>query len=93
MIVRLITGDGEIYEWHNVDIIQEGFDKTYLFPPKDREQLLQLYHSESLISEIENMHYSTDMVVIDNNDNHIERIEVLFERRWHLDTYDISNGV
>lgn len=93
MNVRLIATDGEICEWRNVDTIQEGDEKIYLFPPKEREQLLTLYHSESLISELENTHQSIDYVALDINDTWIERIEVLFERRWHLDTYDTSNGV
>lgn len=93
MKVRLIAEDGEIYEWRNVDTIQEGFEKIYLFPPREREQRLILYHSESLISEIENAHYSTDIVELDNNDTHIERIEVLFERRWQLDEDDTGDRV
>lgn len=94
MKVRLIAEDGEIYEWRNVDTIQEGFNKIYLFPPKEREQLLILYHSESLISDLENTHHTTDMVVIDHNDMCIERIEIVLERRWvPFDTYDTSNRV
>lgn len=94
MKVRLISEDGEIYEWRNVDTITEGFNKIYLFPPKEREQLLILYHSESLISDLENTHHTTDMVVIDNNDMCIERIEIVVERRLlPFDTYDISNRV
>lgn len=81
MKVRLIAEDGEIYEWRNVETITECFNKIYLFPPKEREQLLILYHSESLISDLENTHYTTDIVVIDNNDMCIERIEILVERR------------
>ena len=94
MKVRLIAEDGEIYEWHNVDTIQEGFNKIYLFPPKEREQPLILYHSESLISDLEDTHHTTDMVAIDNDDMCIERIEIVLERRWvPFDTYDISDRV
>ena len=53
MKVRLIAEDGEIYEWRNVETIEEGFDKIFLFPPREREQCLFLYHSESLIDEME----------------------------------------
>lgn len=88
MIVRLIAEDGEIFEWHNVETIEEGFDKIYLFPPRERDQLLVLYHSESLISELENANYMAEIISIDINDTPTERIELLFEkfeRRWQLD--------
>ena len=81
MKVCLVTKNGEMFEWRNVETIQEGFDTIYLFPPKEREQLLVLYHSESLISELENANYMTDMVALDIDDMFIERIELLFERR------------
>lgn len=93
MKVRLISEDGEIYEWRNVETIQEGDEKIYLFPPNEREQLLMLYHSESLISELEYTHISTEYEVIDILNMGIERIEVLFERRWHLDTYNPGDRV
>lgn len=93
MTVRLITKNGEIFEWRNVDTIQEGIETIFLFPPTEREQSVMLYHSESLIRELEYTHVTRNYVVIDINDRSIERIEVLFERRWPLDTYDTSNRV
>lgn len=93
MIVRLIARDGEIYEWRNVDTIQEGFDKIYLFPPKEREQSVMLYYSESLTSEIEYTHVTRNYVAIDTNNIFIARIELLFERRWQLDKDDTGDRV
>lgn len=93
MKVRLITEDGEIYEWRNVETIQEGFEKIFLFPPKEREQSLMLYHSESLISELWYTHVTRNYVAIDINNMSIERIEVLFERRWQLDEDDTGDRV
>ena len=93
MKVRLISEDGEIYEWRNVETIQEGCDMIYLFPPKEREQRLILYHSESLISELKNTHISCDYEVIDIDKRGLKRIEVSFERRWQLDKDDPGNRV
>lgn len=85
MKVRLIAEDGEIYEWRNVETIEEGFDTIFLFPPREREQCLFLYHSESLIDEMEKVKTTTDYVALNSSDHHIERIEVSFENKVNLD--------
>ena len=73
MKVRLISEDGEIYEWRNVETIEDGFDTIFLFPPREREQSLMLYHSESLISELEYTHVTRNYVAIDTNNMCIEK--------------------